>query len=242
MNAIIVNPSHNSPRQLPFPTFKDNKRLELEFKLLKKTKQALYQCQIKLKRLFDIIGAIIGLIILSPLFLLVIGAIKITSPGPLFYKSKRIGKNQKPFNMYKFRTMVNGADTLREKLRKEHGQNGQLFKIKNDQRITPIGNFLRKTSLDEFPQLINVLKGEMSLVGPRPFSADNCQYFEEPFTLRFVATPGMTGAWQVNGRSDSTIEQAATHDLDYVINWHFMTDIKILLKTIPAVLNKSGAY
>jgi len=242
MSTVLAHNTATAPIGLPFGTFPDTRPLDLEFQILRRTKQHLYHLQIEMKRLIDIMGALFGIIALSPAFLLIIAAIKLTSPGPIFYKSARIGKHQKPFHMYKFRTMVDGADKLREQLRKDNGQEGQLFKLKNDSRITPIGQFLRKTSLDEFPQLINVLKGEMSLVGPRPFSADNCQYFAEPYTLRFIATPGMTGAWQVSGRSNTTIEEAATQDLNYVINWNIFLDLKLLLKTIPAVLQKNGAY
>jgi lipopolysaccharide/colanic/teichoic acid biosynthesis glycosyltransferase len=195
------------------------------------------------KRVFDITAASLGLLALLPVLCVIALLVKLTSPeGPILYKSRRIGKNQQPFNMYKFRTMIPNADKLREELRRQNQQEGQLFKLKHDPRVTPLGAFLRKYSLDEFPQLLNVIKGDMSLVGPRPFSPDNCELFSWPYTLRFRLQPGITGMWQVNGRSNVTdFEQVCKMELNYVTGWNLWHDGIILLKTIPAVLLKKGS-
>jgi len=198
--------------------------------------------QLMIKRVVDIAGSAAGLLLLSPLLILTAAMVVITSPGPVIYKSLRIGKNRKPFYMYKFRTMVVNADQQRAKLYEEAKLHGQLFKLKNDPRITPIGGFLRKYSLDEFPQLLNVLRGEMSLVGPRPYIPEESETFKPPFTMRFQVTPGMTGPWQVTGRSNLTFEQLCQLEMEYVTEWTLALDIKLLLKTIPCVLLKKGAY
>ncbi|MEB3287276.1 MAG: sugar transferase [Vampirovibrionales bacterium] len=194
------------------------------------------------KRLLDIVLSFGILLAASPVMLVTALAIKLTSKGPLIYKSLRIGQGQKPFYMYKFRTMVVNADQQREKLKQANKLEGQLFKISNDPRMTPIGAFLRKYSLDEFPQLLNVLRGEMSLVGPRPYVPDESAMFKEPYTLRFKVTPGVTGMWQVSGRSNLSFEQLSELDLYYTLQWSLWQDVKILLKTLPAVLLRRGAY
>lgn len=198
--------------------------------------------QLAVKRLVDILGALFGLIVLSPMLLAVAILVAVTSPGPIIYKSLRIGKNQQPFYMYKFRTMVVNADQQRSKLYEQAKLHGQLFKLKNDPRLTPIGSFLRKSSLDEFPQLVNVLKGEMSLVGPRPYIPEESENFLEPYTLRFRVFPGMTGPWQVTGRSNLNFQQLCDLELEYIFQWSLTLDAMLLLKTIPSVLLKKGAY
>lgn len=198
-------------------------------------------CQF-IKRVFDVLAASLGLLILSPMLLVLALAVKFSSPGPIIYKSLRIGRDKKPFYMYKFRTMVINAEAMREQLKKQNNLDGELFKITNDPRMTPIGEFLRKYSLDEFPQLMNVIRGEMSLVGPRPYVPDESALFEEPYTLRFQVLPGVTGMWQVSGRSNLTFQQLSELDLYYTINWGLWQDATILLKTIPAVVFKKGAY
>ena len=194
------------------------------------------------KRVLDVILATLGLLVLSPLLLLIALSIRLTSKGPIIYKSQRIGKNQKPFYMYKFRTMIPNAEQLRDALCQKENLNEQLFKLKNDHRVTPIGRFLRKYSLDEFPQLVNVIRGEMSLVGPRPYIPQESALFKAPFTARFSVMPGITGPWQVGGRSDLSFQQLCELELAYVQNWSLWTDALILLKTIPSVLLKKGAY
>ena len=193
------------------------------------------------KRLVDIVGSGLGLLMLSPILTLIAILIKLDSHGPVFYLSERIGKDYQPFKMFKFRTMVPDADAQRDALRQEAGLEGELFKISNDPRITPLGKFLRATSLDELPQLINVFIGNMSLVGPRPLPADESKLFTAPYTIRFQVFPGITGAWQVNGRSSANFKSLCELEFSYIKNWTLMKDIKILLDTVPAVLMSRGA-
>lgn len=195
-----------------------------------------------LKRVMDILLASIALLVLSPVLLGIILLLKITSSGPVFYKSLRIGKGYKPFQMLKFRTMAVNADSLRDQLREQANLQGQLFKLKDDPRVTPVGKFLRAFSLDELPQLINVLKGEMSIVGPRPLPPDESELFDLPYTIRFNVNPGITGAWQVGGRSNSDFDRLCHLEYSYIKDWNLMKDIEIIFATIPAVLTKSGAY
>ncbi len=194
-----------------------------------------------LKRLMDIMLASLALIALAPLLLAIALVIKVFSPGPVFYKSLRIGKDYRPFYMYKFRTMKVNADAERDRLREEAHLQGQLFKLKHDPRVTPLGRFLRAFSLDELPQLLNVLKGDMSLVGPRPLPPDESGLFRYPYTLRFSVYPGITGAWQVNGRSNTNFDQLCKLEFQYLQNWTILSDLKIMLATVPAVLMRRGA-
>lgn len=198
--------------------------------------------QLACKRLVDLILVLVGLLLICPLLLSIALVIKVTSPGPILYKSLRIGKRYKPFYMYKFRTMQVDADSLRDKLREEANLQGNLFKLANDPRVTPVGKVLRAFSLDELPQLFNVLRGEMSLVGPRPLPPDESDYFEGPYTLRFQVTPGLTGAWQINGRSKLDFKKLCQLELTYVMQWSILEDLRILFKTVPVVLKGSGAY
>jgi lipopolysaccharide/colanic/teichoic acid biosynthesis glycosyltransferase len=194
------------------------------------------------KRLMDVTLASIGLVMLLPVLCIIAVLIKFDSKGPILYKSLRIGKDQKPFYMMKFRTMVADADAQREKLRQQANLEGNLFKLANDPRITPLGQFLRKLSLDELPQLINVIKGEMSLVGPRPLPPDESALFEDPYTARFEVLPGITGLWQVSGRSKLNFRQLCELEFSYVRDWSLWRDIEILCKTVPVVLCSRGAY
>ncbi|MBX2861334.1 MAG: sugar transferase [Vampirovibrio sp.] len=200
-----------------------------------------FLAQQSFKRMVDIALSGLGLIVISPLLLTVGALIKFTSPGPVFYHSERIGKDYQSFRMIKFRTMRVDADEQRDELRKQANLDGKLFKLKDDPRITMIGKVLRATSLDELPQLLNVIKGDMSLVGPRPLPPDESQLFKGPYTTRYQIFPGITGAWQVNGRSNSDFEKLCDLELSYIKNWHLLKDIWILLKTIPAVLLSKGA-
>ncbi len=193
------------------------------------------------KRILDAGLASMGFMVVSPLLLIIAVMIKISSPGPVIYKSLRIGRNFQSFYMYKFRTMRPDADALRDELRKQANLQGELFKLDHDPRVTKIGQFLRATSLDELPQLINVIRGDMSLVGPRPLPPDESQLFEPPYTVRFQVFPGITGLWQVSGRSNLSFEQLCRLEYQYVAQWNLWEDIKILLQTIPAVLLKRGA-
>jgi exopolysaccharide biosynthesis polyprenyl glycosylphosphotransferase len=195
-----------------------------------------------IKRAFDIVAASVGMMVLVPLFVVVALAIKLTSPGPVFFAQKRYGHHKRLFSMYKFRTMVSDAETLQFAVEALNEAGGPIFKIKNDPRVTRIGALLRRTSIDELPQLFNVLRGEMSLVGPRPMSTRDVRRFEESWLMRrFSVRPGITGLWQVSGRSELTFDDWIALDLQYIDNWSLWLDLRILIQTIPAVLRGSGA-
>jgi len=194
------------------------------------------------KRILDVALSSILLVALSPVFLVVAITIKITSPGPVFFIQERVGINKRLFRLYKFRTMVPNAEQMQKDLERFNEASGPVFKIKNDPRITPIGKFLRKSSIDELPQLLNVLKGDMSLVGPRPLPVRDYREFDQRwFNRRFSVRPGITGLWQISGRSDIPFEQWIEMDLKYIDQWSLGLDFLILLKTIPAVLKGRGA-
>ena len=195
------------------------------------------------KQLLDFFGAIFGLVILSPLFLSIAVAIKLVSPGPVFFKQKRSGQNGAPFTLYKFRTMVTNAEQFKQELEAMNEMTGPVFKVTNDPRVTPIGKFLRKWSLDELPQLFNVLRGEMSLVGPRPLPVDEVKRFENlAHRRRLSVKPGLTCLWQISGRNQiSDFKEWVRLDLEYIDHWTFWLDLKILLLTVPAVLRGTGA-
>jgi lipopolysaccharide/colanic/teichoic acid biosynthesis glycosyltransferase len=179
---------------------------------------------------------------LAPLFATVVLLIKLTSPGPIFFLQDRVGYNKRTFRICKFRTMVPNAEKLMANLEKMNEASGPVFKIKDDPRITSVGKFLRRTSIDELPQLINVLKADMSLVGPRPLPIRDYQGFNEDWQRRrFSVKPGITCLWQVNGRSSITFDEWMRLDLQYMDEWSLWLDMKILARTIPAVLKGSGA-
>jgi len=192
------------------------------------------------KRFVDIIGAILGLILLSPLFLIIAILIKLDSAGPVFVGLERIGERGKTFKLYKFRSMIKGAHLMKKNLLKNNERDGPLFKIKDDPRITNVGRFLRKTSLDELPQLINVLRGEMSLVGPRPHEPEEVAQYQKYHRQLLTIKPGITGMAQISGRSELSFEEEARLDIYYIENWSPGLDLQILLKTIPAVLRGKG--
>jgi len=194
-----------------------------------------------LKRLFDVIFSGIGLILLLPVFAVVAVLIKMDSSGPVFFKQKRIGKNGVPFTMYKFRSMVVNAEELKKDLM-PNAMDGPAFKMKEDPRVTKLGKFLRKYSIDELPQLLNVFLGHMSLIGPRPPVPDEAERYSDYEWRRLDVRPGMTGLWQVSGRSDVPFEERVSLDIYYIENWSFALDLKILLRTIPVVLFGKGAY
>lgn len=194
------------------------------------------------KNLIDfVLGGMLFLIFI-PIYLVVGLLIKLDSRGPVFYKQKRYTKGFKPFYIYKFRTMYVGADKRLAKLRKHSEVDGPIFKMKNDPRVTKVGRFLRKLSVDELPQIINVLRGEMSLVGPRPPLPEEVKKYEEWQKKRLNVKQGITGFWQVSGRSELNFEEMVRLDLYYIQNWSIGMDIRILLKTVPAVLFVRGAY
>lgn len=194
------------------------------------------------KRGMDIVISLLSLIFAAPLFLVIAAGITLTSPGPVFYEWNVIGFNKKPFKSWKFRTMVMGADDMKAQLSHLNEMKGPVFKITNDPRITPIGRFLRKFSLDELPQLVSVLKGDMSLVGPRPAGPHELERYESWQRRKLSIKPGITCLWQVNGRNKIiNFDEWAKLDLEYIDNWSLWLDCKILLKTIPSVISGKGA-
>lgn len=198
--------------------------------------------QILLKRLLDICGALVGCVVLLVLTIIVGPLIKLESPGPVFFSQKRVGRNGRIFNMYKFRSMYADAEERKQELMQQNEMNGLMFKIENDPRITKIGRFMRRTSLDEFPQFINILKSDMSLVGTRPPTLDEFAQYSPYHKKRLSFRPGLTGMWQVGGRSEITdFEEIVRLDVEYIDNWSFMLDVKILLKTVLEVFKGSGA-
>lgn len=197
---------------------------------------------IYVKRGIDVILSTIALVVLSPLFLILAILIKLDSKGPVFFLHTRIGKNGKNIKIYKFRTMVTNAEELIKEFTpeqmKEYKEN---YKLTNDPRITKIGKFLRKTSLDELPQLINIIKGDLSIIGPRPVVKDELEKYEENIAKFLSVTPGLTGNWAANGRNNTTYEERMRLELEYVDNISLKTDIKIFFQTIYAVIKKEGA-
>jgi len=209
--------------------------LEVGYPRLDNTQRAL-------KRLLDVTGSVAGLVALSPLLIGVAVAIKATSPGPVLFAQKRVGADEKVFLFYKFRSMYQDAEERQAELEAKNEAEGAVFKMKNDPRVTPVGRFIRRWSIDELPQLINVLKGEMSLVGPRPLPIRDFEKMSEFHKGRLAAVPGMSGYWQISGRSDLSFEEMVRLDLYYIENWSLSLDIKIIARTIGAVLRHEGAY
>ena len=209
------------------------------------------QATSSLKKLMDIVGSLAALMVFSPIFLIIAAAVKLTSEGPVFFKQERMGLNGETFTFLKFRSMYANSDHNRHKdyikkfigEGKDNGNVPGVFKLSNDPRISPIGNFLRKTSLDELPQFINVLKGDMSLVGPRPPIPYECELYDIWHRRRLLSVkPGITGLWQVTGRSSTTFDDMVRLDLKYINEWSLLLDIKILLKTPWVILTGKGAY
>ena len=195
-----------------------------------------------IKRAIDLVGAVVGLVVLAPVMLILAAAIKFTSPGPIVYTQDRCGLNRRPFRMYKFRSMYANAEQLQGSLEERNEATGPVFKIRDDPRITVLGRFLRKSSLDELPQLWNVLRGDMSLVGPRPLPLRDVQRITRPSDMRrFSMRPGITCLWQVQGRSNIDFERWVELDLEYIDTWSLELDTRILVRTIPAVLSGEGA-
>ncbi|WP_300351659.1 sugar transferase [Clostridium sp.] len=194
------------------------------------------------KRTIDLVASIFGLIVLSPLILIITILIKVEDPkGKVFFSQKRVGQNGKEFYMYKFRSMVSNAEELKEKLMAQNEMSGPMFKMKHDPRITKIGRFIRKTSIDELPQLINVLKGEMSLVGPRPSLPKEVAQFEPWMMERLEVKPGLTCYWQVMGRNDIGFQEWMKLDLKYVEERNTLVDIKLIIKTFFVLFGDKSA-
>jgi len=221
-----------------FARFRLNARAFLKRKLWRVVLGSTYM----LKRTLDIVMSIFFLVILSPIFLLTALAIKIEDRGPVFYSQIRVGKWGSLFRMYKFRSMVVNADKMKSSLQNENETKGVIFKIRKDPRITAVGRIIRKLSIDEFPQFWNVLKGDMSLVGPRPPLLPEVNEYSNVHRQRLLVRPGITCIWQVSGRSEIDFEGQVRLDLQYIRNRSFLGDLWILLKTIPAVLLGKGAY
>jgi exopolysaccharide biosynthesis polyprenyl glycosylphosphotransferase len=195
-----------------------------------------------LKRVLDVTVSLGGLVLLSPIFLAVAIAVRLDSPGPVLFRQKRVGADEKVFVCYMFRSMQRDAEVRQADLEDLNEVKGPAFKIRDDPRVTRVGRFLRRWSIDESPQLVNVLKGEMSLVGPRPLPVRDFLGMEESHKRRLGAVPGMTGYWQTSGRSDLSFEEMVRLDLYYIENWSLSFDLKIILKTLGAVLRREGAY
>jgi len=192
------------------------------------------------KRAMDVILAAVGLAAAAPLLAIVAFLIKLDSRGPAFYLSRRAGRQGRTFLCYKLRTMVAGADEMKDSLRLRNERQGPFFKVSNDPRITRLGRILRRYSLDELPQLWNVLKGEMSLVGPRPHPLDDLDRYAPEHLRRLEVTPGLTGLWQVTARRDPSFQRNVQLDLEYIENWSLMLDLRILYRTVPAVFQGTG--
>jgi exopolysaccharide biosynthesis polyprenyl glycosylphosphotransferase len=199
--------------------------------------------QLFLKRIVDVLGSLLGLFFLFLVFPIVALAIKIESPGPVFFSQQRIGQSGRPFRIWKFRTMHHNADLQKALIEGQNEMKGAIFKLKNDPRVTSIGKFLRKTSLDELPQFWNVLKGDMSLVGTRPPTPDEVAKYENWHRRRISIKPGITGLWQVSGRNQiDNFDDVVKLDLQYIDKWSIGLDLRILFKTVWVVLTSKGSY
>jgi exopolysaccharide biosynthesis polyprenyl glycosylphosphotransferase len=198
--------------------------------------------RLAVKRAMDILGSLVALVLLSPVFLIAALAVAVTSRGPIFFVQERIGRDGRPFRMYKFRSMTKDAVKRRIHHEAANERSGPIFKIRSDPRITPVGRILRKLSIDEAPQLLNVLRGEMSLVGPRPPLPGEFRRYGRREMQRLSVTPGMTCTWQVRGRSEIDWDEWIELDLHYIRTWSLLLDLKLLVLTIPAVLSGRGAY
>ena len=194
------------------------------------------------KELFDRVGAALALLVLAPVFVVIAAAVRIDSPGPVFFRQTRVGRDGRRFSMVKFRTMVVDADRLLADLEDRNEADGLLFKMRADPRVTRTGRVLRRYSLDELPQIINVVRGEMSMVGPRPPLPAEVERYEHHVTRRLLVKPGITGLWQVSGRSDLPWDEAVRLDLYYVHHWSPTMDLTIMAKTFSAVVRAAGAY
>lgn len=195
-----------------------------------------------LKRTLDIFASLVGLVLLSPIFIIVAIAIKLEDPnGSVFFSQQRCGKNNKLFPMYKFRSMVSNAEELLEELKEMNEMDGPVFKIKEDPRITKVGKFIRKTSIDELPQLLNVLKGDMSLVGPRPAIPHEVAEYNEYQMQRLLVKPGITCIWQVSGRNTIGFDEWIEMDLEYIKTRSFLLDLKLIFKTVGVLFGDENA-
>ena len=195
-----------------------------------------------IKRTIDIVCSFVGILVLSPLFIVIAIIIKLTSKGPVFFSQKRVGKHGREFDMYKFRSMVVNAEELKEKLAAQNEMSGPMFKMKDDPRVTKVGKFIRKTSIDELPQLWNILKGDMSLVGPRPSLPKEVAQFEDWMYKRLEVKPGLTCYWQVSGRNNIDFEDWMKLDVKYVKERNLWIDIKLIFKTVGVLFGDKNAH
>jgi exopolysaccharide biosynthesis polyprenyl glycosylphosphotransferase len=214
--------------------------------LLTVPRPALGRSALRLKRTFDLAITAVAVVLLSPLLAACALAIKLDSPGPVLFRQRRVGRDDEPFEVFKFRSMCNGADSRKEQVAalNLHGGGTEtgMFKIRSDPRITRVGFFLRRYSLDELPQLFNIVRGEMSLVGPRPLIETEDRQVEGRYRRRLGITPGLTGLWQAHGRSEIPFQEMVGLDYLYVTNWSLWGDIKLLMRTVSAVFRGRGAY
>ena len=194
------------------------------------------------KRCLDVVGALAGLVACSWLLLLIALAVRLDSPGPIFFTQRRLGKDGRAFTILKFRTMVPQCPAESEAVRHDERRTGLLFKQPQDPRVTRVGKWLRRTSLDELPQLVNILRGEMSLVGPRPLPVEDTRYYADWQWDRLAVLPGLTGLWQVSGRSHLSGDDMVRLDLSYIREWRLTADMVILFRTVGAVWRRDGAY
>ena len=194
------------------------------------------------KRIFDLGVSLAGLVLLIPIMPLIAVMIKLDTPGPVFFKQDRVGKNGKPFKFYKFRSMRQDADSRKQELEALNEKDGPIFKVRTDPRITSVGKFLRRSSLDEIPQIFNVIRGDMSIVGPRPPLPSEVESYQPWHLRRLDVTPGITCFWQISGRSHLSFNEWMRLDMEYIKHRSFKTDLTIFLKTIPAVIARKGAY
>lgn len=218
------------------------KLLECKTTLLNKDKIKSLFVYYSLKRIFDCVAALTGIVILSPLMVIIALLIKLEDHGPVFYKQFRVGKNGKVFKMYKFRSMVVNADQLFEKLKDQNEISGAMFKIKNDPRVTKIGHFIREHSLDELPQLINVVRGDMSLVGPRPPLPSEVKQYTDYDKQRLYVVPGCTGLWQATKRNDVGFDEMVNLDIKYIKHASLNYDFWIIIKTIKIMFLPNESY
>ena len=196
----------------------------------------------QVQRAGDLVFALAGVLLLLPLFVLIALLIRLDSPGPVLFIQKRVGKNGRVFSCYKFRSMIANAETVRHQIEARNERNGPVFKVRNDPRITRAGRRLRKSSLDELPQLLNVIKGDMSLIGPRPALASEVAFYTPKQRGRLAVRPGLTGLWQVSGRADLSFEESIALDLHYVSHQSLRLNAHVLWRTLPAILTGRGAY
>jgi len=194
-----------------------------------------------IKKIIDVIGSLCGILLLSPVMIVVAICIKLDSKGPVFFGQNRVGQDGKPFKMYKFRSMCTNAECLLEELRGKNEMSGPMFKMKEDPRVTKVGRFIRNTSIDELPQLFNILNGEMSIVGPRPSLPKEVAQFTSFQKQRLIAKPGLTCYWQVSGRSDVDFEEWMEMDIEYLMNRSTFVDIGLIFKTVGVLFGDKGA-